>query len=73
MIDDRSERVSVASPSFAVEVLGLSDVPAAGDEFEVLGDEKEARAVASIRADQQRSNAASAGHVLSTNLPGNLI
>ena len=54
MIDDRGDRVSVASPSFAVEVLGLSDVPAAGDEFEVLGDEKEARAVASIRADQQR-------------------
>ena len=54
MIDDRGERVSVASPSFAVEVLGLGDVPAAGDEFEVLGDEKEARAVASIRADQQR-------------------
>jgi translation initiation factor IF-2 len=54
MIDDRGERVNVASPSFAVEVLGLNDVPAAGDEFEVLGDEKEARAVASERADQQR-------------------
>jgi translation initiation factor IF-2 len=54
MIDDRGERVNVASPSFAVEVLGLNDVPAAGDEFEVLGDEKEARAVASVRADQQR-------------------
>lgn len=54
MIDDRGERVSAASPSFAVEVLGLNDVPAAGDEFEVLGDEKEARAVASTRADQQR-------------------
>ncbi|MGB8700770.1 MAG: translation initiation factor IF-2 [Thermosynechococcaceae cyanobacterium] len=54
MIDDRSQRVTVASPSFAVEVLGLSDVPAAGDEFEVLSDEKEARAVASARADQQR-------------------
>jgi translation initiation factor IF-2 len=54
MIDDRGQRVNVASPSFAVEVLGLNDVPAAGDEFEVLGDEKEARAVASTRADQQR-------------------
>jgi translation initiation factor IF-2 len=54
MIDDRGARVSVASPSFAVEVLGLNDVPAAGDEFEVFGDEKEARAVASTRFDQQR-------------------
>jgi translation initiation factor IF-2 len=54
MIDDRGERVNVASPSFAVEVLGLNEVPAAGDEFEVLGDEKEARAVASARADLQR-------------------
>jgi translation initiation factor IF-2 len=54
MIDDRGERVNIASPSFAVEVLGLNDVPAAGDEFEVLGDEKEARAVASARADLQR-------------------
>ncbi len=54
MIDDRGQRVSVASPSFAVEVLGLNDVPAAGDEFEVFGDEKEARAVASTRFDQQR-------------------
>jgi translation initiation factor IF-2 len=54
MIDDRGDRVTVASPSFAVEVLGLNDVPAAGDEFEVFSDEKEARAVASTRFDQQR-------------------
>jgi translation initiation factor IF-2 len=54
MVDDRGDRVNIASPSFAVEVLGLNDVPAAGDEFEVLGDEKEARAVATDRADQQR-------------------
>jgi translation initiation factor IF-2 len=54
MIDDRGKRVDVATPSFAVEVLGLSDVPAAGDEFEVFAEEKEARSVASGRADQQR-------------------
>ena len=40
MVDDRGNRVEVASPSFAVEVLGLSDVPAAGDDFEVYTDEK---------------------------------
>jgi translation initiation factor IF-2 len=54
MIDDRSKRVGEAGPSYAVEVLGLSDVPAAGDEFEVYLDEKEARALASDRTDQQR-------------------
>ncbi len=56
MVDDRSKRVEAASPSFAVEVLGLGDVPAAGDEFEVYRDEKEARAVASSRIDQQRQS-----------------
>lgn len=56
MVDDRGSRVRNASPSFAVEVLGLSDVPAAGDEFEVFGDEKSARSVASDRSDEQRQS-----------------
>jgi translation initiation factor IF-2 len=56
MIDDRLKRVDAATPSFAVEVLGLSDVPAAGDEFEVYIEEKEARSVASNRTDQQRQS-----------------
>jgi len=54
MINDRGKRVDSAGPSIPVEVLGLSDVPAAGDEFEVFSDEKEARSVASDRADTQR-------------------
>ncbi|QKD84372.1 translation initiation factor IF-2 [Thermoleptolyngbya sichuanensis A183] len=54
MVDDRGKRVEEGKPSFAVEVLGLSDVPAAGDEFDVYLDEKEARAIASNRTDQQR-------------------
>jgi translation initiation factor IF-2 len=36
MIDDRLQRVEEATPSFAVEVLGLNEVPAAGDEFESI-------------------------------------
>ncbi|HHP7243395.1 MAG TPA: translation initiation factor IF-2, partial [Elainellaceae cyanobacterium] len=56
MIDDRGKRVEAANPSFAVEVLGLNDVPAAGDEFEVFADEKEARSVSSDRAEQQRQS-----------------
>ncbi|MBE9010998.1 translation initiation factor IF-2 [Pseudanabaenaceae cyanobacterium LEGE 13415] len=56
MVDDRGQRVQIASPSFAVEVLGLADVPAAGDEFQVYTEEKEARSVASDRADEQRTS-----------------
>ncbi|PZO41518.1 MAG: translation initiation factor IF-2 [Pseudanabaena frigida] len=54
MVDDRGARVGQASPSFAVEVLGLGDVPAAGDEFEVYLDEKLARAIADQRTMDQR-------------------
>ena len=54
MVDDRNVRVDKASPSFAVEVLGLGDVPAAGDEFEVYLDEKQARAIADQRTMDQR-------------------
>ncbi len=56
MIDDRGERVDAASPSFAVEILGLTDVPAAGDEFDVYVDEKQARATADERTIKQRDN-----------------
>jgi translation initiation factor IF-2 len=54
MVDDRLQRVEAAGPSFAVEVLGMSDVPAAGDEFEVYLSEKEARAVADKNAESYR-------------------
>ncbi|MEM9903822.1 MAG: translation initiation factor IF-2 [Cyanobacteria bacterium P01_D01_bin.44] len=54
MIDDRGDRVEVASPSFAVEVLGLNDVPQAGEEFEVYADEKQARSAADDKASEQR-------------------
>jgi translation initiation factor IF-2 len=50
MIDDRGARVEATLPSFAVEILGLSEVPAAGDEFEVFSDEREARTTAELRA-----------------------
>lgn len=54
MIDDRGEKVEAASPSFAVEVLGLGDVPAAGDEFDVFSSDKEARTTAEDRSDDKR-------------------
>ncbi len=54
MIDDRGDKVEAATPSFAVEVLGLNDVPEAGDEFDIYPSEKEARAISDIRAEKQR-------------------
>ncbi|PSB09198.1 translation initiation factor IF-2 [Pleurocapsa sp. CCALA 161] len=56
MIDDTGAKVEAATPSFAVEILGLNEVPEAGDEFDVYQDEKEARAIADQRAIAQRDN-----------------
>lgn len=63
MVDDRGERVEEASPSFAVEVLGLRDVPAAGDEFDVFESEKEASALATSRADAKRQTRLTKGRI----------
>ena len=49
MIDEVGGKVSKAGPSIPVEVIGLSGVPNAGDEFIVLNDEKKAREVAMFR------------------------
>ncbi|WP_341526491.1 translation initiation factor IF-2 [Nostoc sp. UHCC 0302] len=68
MVNDRGARVDIASPSFAVEVLGLSEVPAAGDDFEVFENEKEARNLASDRADKQRLSRLLQGRVTLTTL-----
>ncbi|MEA5582481.1 translation initiation factor IF-2 [Nodularia harveyana UHCC-0300] len=68
MVDDRGKRVDIASPSFAVEVLGLSDVPGAGDDFEVFANEKEARTLAANRADKQRLSRLLQGRVTLTTL-----
>ena len=68
MVDDRGRRVEIATPSFAVEVLGLSDVPAAGDEFEVFENEKEARSLSTERAMQQRQSRLLQGRITLTTL-----
>jgi len=56
LTDDRGNPVKMATPSFAVEVLGLGGVPAAGEEFEVFPDEKLARAIADQRSAEQRES-----------------
>ncbi len=54
MVNDRGEKVKKAGPSTPVEVLGLSDVPAAGDVL-VAVDEKTAKAVAEKRVAKKRT------------------
>jgi len=56
MVDDSGKRVKEAGPSCAVEALGFSEVPTAGDEFEVYPDEKSARAVVGDRASEARAS-----------------
>nr|WP_148334620.1 translation initiation factor IF-2 [Collinsella stercoris] len=50
MLDQHGEHKSEARPSDAVEILGLNSVPAAGDEFRVFEDARDARDLAEQRA-----------------------
>ena len=49
MLDEAGREVKEAGPSIPVEILGLSDVPNAGDEIIVLNDERKAREIALFR------------------------
>jgi len=55
MVDEHGNRIKSAGPSFPVEALGFSEVPTAGDEFEVYPDEKTARAIVGDRATDARA------------------
>ncbi len=54
MTDDRGGALAKAGPSTPVEIVGLGDVPEAGDRLEVAKDEKEGRAIAQRREVQLR-------------------
>ncbi|KAK8921946.1 hypothetical protein KSP39_PZI020545 [Platanthera zijinensis] len=60
LFDDRGGRVDEAGPSMAVQVIGLSDVPIAGDEFEVVDSLDLARERAEISAESLRVSRISA-------------
>jgi len=49
MLDENGGSIKEAGPSIPVEILGLSDVPTAGQEAVVLGDERKAREIALFR------------------------
>jgi translation initiation factor IF-2 len=54
MFDDKGKKIKQAGPSIPVEILGLSDVPSAGDRFIVVKDEKTARQMAESRKEKHR-------------------
>lgn len=49
MVDDRGREIKKALPSTPVEIIGLNDVPIAGDVFKAFDDDKKARHVAEAR------------------------
>jgi translation initiation factor IF-2 len=49
MLDENGRPVEAAGPSIPVEILGMTEVPSAGDEMIVLGDERKAREIALFR------------------------
>jgi len=54
MLDEDGKATQEAGPSIPVEIQGLTEVPQAGDEFMVLGDERRAREVATFRQGKYR-------------------
>ncbi len=65
MFNEKGEKLKEAPPSTPVVVLGLSGVPRAGDIFEVVKDEKTARAIAAQRAEEKERETARPGRALS--------
>ncbi len=54
LLSDSGERIQKAEPSTPVEILGLSEVPQAGDYFEVVQNEKEMKSIVQERKEKER-------------------
>jgi len=54
LFDDKLKHIKRAGPSIPAEIMGLSDVPAAGDTLEVVSDERDARELAAKRSQRKR-------------------
>lgn len=63
MFNDRGKRIQKAPPSTPVSILGLSEVPQAGDHLEVVADERTARQIAARNAEQRRNESMPLGQV----------
>ncbi len=62
MFDDTGKKISEAGPSTPVEIIGLSNIPSAGDPFQVTEDEKQARQVGAKRQELERMGANKTGN-----------
>ncbi|MFN8943093.1 MAG: translation initiation factor IF-2, partial [Pseudobdellovibrionaceae bacterium] len=56
LVNDRGERVSEVGPGLPVEVVGLTDVPRAGDRFDVVKDDVQAERLVQVRLEQKRDS-----------------
>ena len=54
MVDDKGKTIKTAGPSVPVEIIGLDDVPQAGDELNAVEDERMAKNLADQRREKQR-------------------
>lgn len=63
MFNDRGKRIQKAPPSTPVSILGLSEVPQAGDRLEVVHDERAAKLRAQQEAEKRRNEATPLGQV----------
>jgi len=57
MLSDKGKKIHDAGPATPVEILGLSGVPLAGDNFAAVGDERKARQIALARQERHRQEA----------------
>ena len=56
LLSDSGERVKKAGPSTPVEILGLTEVPQAGDTFEAMPSDKAMKALVAERKEKERTN-----------------
>ena len=56
LLSDDGAQIEKAGPSTPVEILGLSEVPQAGDRFEILNNEKEMKALVAKRKEEERES-----------------
>ncbi|MFA5177367.1 MAG: translation initiation factor IF-2 [Candidatus Omnitrophota bacterium] len=54
MFNDHGQSVTSVAPSVPVEVLGISGVPAAGEQFFAIADEKQAKGIAALRLEKEK-------------------
>lgn len=60
MFNDKGQSIRVAPPATPAQVLGLADVPTAGDTFRIVADERAAREIVGVRQAEKRAEGAAA-------------